>query len=411
MKCLAILWLMSRLSGMIRVMISDLADAIDTLDVPVDGDALASVLALRDRLEAKIVTAVCAFDDTDEWDTAEGCASLGAWLRIRGRMTAGDATRLARTARRLRHLPTLREAWLDGSVSGGHVATVVANLNDRTVALFRDQEDDLVPILGQVEVGAAANAMKAWAAQAREILDDDPGEPDPDRTAHLSPTLDGGRLDANLEPEAYHAAEAALRLAMGTKTDDDTRSLPQRRHDALAEVFLHYLDHQSDKIGGRHRPHLNITIGLDNLVEATGQGSFDDGAPISAADARRLACDANVHRVITRGDSSVLDYGRATRTVSAALFMVLCLRDKGCRFPGCDRPCRVTDAHHIRHWIDHGETNEHNLVLLCRHHHTVIHREGWTIELHPDASATVTYPDGRRRTSPPPNPHVLTRAA
>ena len=73
------------------------------------------VLALRDRLEAKIVTAVCAFDDTNEWDTAEGCASLGAWLRIRGRMTAGDASRLARTARRLRHLPTLRAAWLSGS--------------------------------------------------------------------------------------------------------------------------------------------------------------------------------------------------------------------------------------------------------------------------------------------------------
>jgi hypothetical protein len=392
-------------------MISTLSDAIDTLDVPTDGEGLASVLALRDRLEAKIAAAVCAFDDTNEWDTAEGCASLGAWLRVRGRMTAGDAGGLARTARRLRHLPTLRAAWLDGTVSGGHVATVVTNLNDRTVALFRGQEDDLVPVLGQVEVGAAAVAMKAWAAQAREILDDDPGEPDPDRTAHLSPTLSGGRLDANLEPEAYHAAETALRLAMGTKTDDDTRSLPQRRHDALAEVFTHYLDHQSDHIGGRHRPHLNITIGLDALTEGKGQGAFDDGTPITAADARRLACDANVHRVITRGDSSVLDYGRATRTVSAALFMVLCLRDKGCRFPGCDRPAHLTDAHHIRHWIDHGETNEHNLVLLCRHHHTVIHRDGWEIVLEPDATVVVTYPDGRRRTSPPPNPTALTHAA
>jgi hypothetical protein len=34
------------------------------------------VLALRDRLEAKIAAAVCGFDDTSEWDRAEGCASL-----------------------------------------------------------------------------------------------------------------------------------------------------------------------------------------------------------------------------------------------------------------------------------------------------------------------------------------------
>ncbi|HMJ75306.1 MAG TPA: DUF222 domain-containing protein [Iamia sp.] len=388
-------------------MIEDLTDAVDRLDLPVDGDALAAVLAVRDRLEAKIVEAVCAFDDTNEWDTQEGCASMGAWLRVRGRMTASDAARLARTARRLRSLPTLRKAWLDGTISGGHVAAVVANLTDRTAPMFAAQEDDLVPVLANAEITAAVAAMKTWAAMAKELLDDDPGEPDPDRTAHLSPTLSGGRLDANLEPEAFHAAQTALRLAMGTKTDDDPRTITQRRHDALAEVFTHYLDHQTTRLGGRHRPHLNVTIGLDTLLAAKGQGTFDDATPITAVEARRLACDANIHRVITRGDSSVLDYGRATRTISAALFSVLCLRDKGCRYPGCDRPAHMTDGHHIQHWIDHGQTAPDNLVLLCRRHHQVIHRPGWTIELGPDATVTVTTPHGRRRTSHPPDPAIL----
>ncbi|HEU5152230.1 MAG TPA: DUF222 domain-containing protein [Iamia sp.] len=392
-------------------MIEELATVVDALDVPIDADGLAAALDVRDRLEAKIVTAVCAFEDTNEWDAAEGCASLAAWLRIRGRMTGGDARRLARTARRLRRLPTLRSAWLSGTVSGGHVAAVVANLNDRSVDLFARQEDDLVPVLAGVEVGAAVVAMKAWAAHARELLEEDLSEPDPDRSAHLSPTLSGGRLDANLEPEAYHAVEAALRLAMGTKTDDDPRTLPQRRHDALAEVAVHYLDHQSDKVGGRHRPHLNVTIGLDALTDGRGQGSFHDGIPITATDARRLACDASLHRVITRGDGSILDYGRATRTVSAALFTVLALRDRGCRFPGCDRTVHRTDAHHIRHWIDGGQTDTDNLVLLCRWHHGVVHRPDWTIELRPDTTVIVTSPDGRRRTSSPPRPDLLMRAA
>jgi hypothetical protein len=316
---------------------------------------------------------------------------------------------LAKTVRRLRHLPTLRQAWLDGQVSGGHVAAVVANLSGRTAPLFREAEDDLVPVLAQLDVAEAGVAMKTWAAHARQVLDDT--EPDPDRTAHLSPTLTGGRLDANLEPEAYHAAEAALRLAMGTKTDDDTRSLPQRRHDALAEVFSHYLDHQSTRTGGHRRPHLNITIGLDSLTQERGEGFFDDGTPITAHDARRMACDANVHRVITRADGSILDYGRATRIISAALFTVLSIRDRGCRFPGCDRPCHVTDAHHIRHWIDHGHTAPDNLVLLCRYHHGVIHRPGWTIQLTPDNHVTVTTPAGRRRTSRPPDATALIVAA
>jgi hypothetical protein len=388
-------------------MIEDLTDAVDRLDLPVDGDVLASVLAVRDRLEAKIVEAVCAFDDTNEWDTQEGCASMAAWLRIRGRMTASDASRLAKTARRLRTLPTLRAAWLDGTISSGHVAAVVANLSDRTAPMFAAQEDDLVPVLAEFEIVDAVVAMKGWAAMAREILDDDPGEPDPDRTAHLSPTLSGGRLDANLEPEAFHAAQAALRLAMGTKTDDDPRTITQRRHDGLAEIFTHYLDHQTTRLGGRHRPHVNVTIGLDALTAGRGQGTFDDATPITAVEARRLACDANIHRVITRGDGSVLDYGRATRTISAALFSVLCLRDKGCRYPGCDRAAHMTDGHHIQHWIDHGETAPENLVLLCRRHHQVIHRPGWTIALQPDATVTVTTPDGRRRTSHPPNPTIL----
>ncbi|HMJ77336.1 MAG TPA: DUF222 domain-containing protein, partial [Iamia sp.] len=143
------------------------------------------------------------------------------------------------------------------------------------------------------------------------------------------------------------------------------------------------------------------------LTEGRGQGSFDDATPITAAEARRLACDANIHRVITRSDGSVLDYGRATRTISAALFSVLCLRDRGCRYPGCDRPAHTTDGHHIQHWIDHGQTAPDNLVLLCRRHHQVIHRPGWTIELRPDATVVVVGPDGRRRTSHPPNPQIL----
>jgi hypothetical protein len=54
-------------------------------------------------------------------------------------------------------------------------------------------------------------------------------------------------------------------------------------------------------------------------------------------------------------------------------------RDGGCRFPGCP-DTRFVDAHHIEHWADGGETRLDNLVLLCRHHHRLLHEGGYRIE-------------------------------
>jgi hypothetical protein len=55
-------------------------------------------------------------------------------------------------------------------------------------------------------------------------------------------------------------------------------------------------------------------------------------------------------------------------------------RDRGCTLPGCDRPPAWCDAHHAaRHWADGGITAVHTLTLLCELHHTIVHRDGWTI--------------------------------
>ena len=94
---------------------------------------------------------------------------------------------------------------------------------------------------------------------------------------------------------------------------------------------------------------------------------------ISPETARRIACDAGVSRVLTKGDSEILDVGRTTRSVPAALRRALALRDKGCTHPGCTRPHHWCDAHHIVHWADGGETSLANLVLLCRRHHRMAH--------------------------------------
>lgn len=74
-----------------------------------------------------------------------------------------------------------------------------------------------------------------------------------------------------------------------------------------------------------------------------------------------------------KGSSEPLDVGRKTPVISAALRRALAVRDRGCRFPGCDRPRSWCDAHHVVHWADGGATELANLVLLCRRHHTLTH--------------------------------------
>jgi hypothetical protein len=109
-----------------------------------------------------------------------------------------------------------------------------------------------------------------------------------------------------------------------------------------------------------------------------------------------------MHRVITDGRTTILDYGRATRTLSAALFTALVLRDQRCRWPGCDRTPQHCEGHHVWHWESGGPTRLDNLVLLCRRHHHKAHSPGWHVTLADDATLTVTAPNGRvSRTKPP----------
>ena len=76
----------------------------------------------------------------------------------------------------------------------------------------------------------------------------------------------------------------------------------------------------------------------------------------------------------------------------------LIVRDKGCAFPGCDRPASWTEAHHIVHWAHHGETKITNLVLLCEHHHTTIHHRGWKVRINQHGLPEFTPPPWLRAT-------------
>jgi Domain of unknown function (DUF222) len=115
-----------------------------------------------------------------------------------------------------------------------------------------------------------------------------------------------------------------------------------------------------------------------------GVGVLDDGTPVSAAMVRRWACDCQLIPIVLGSHSEPLDVGRASRDPSPALRRAANARDQGCAFPGCDRPPKWCITHHIAYWEHGGETSLTNLVLLCGHHHRVVHHHGWDVHIETD---------------------------
>ena len=109
-----------------------------------------------------------------------------------------------------------------------------------------------------------------------------------------------------------------------------------------------------------------------------------------------------MHRV-SDSAGTIIEYGRATRSIPAPLFNALVVRDRHCRFPNCDRPPTWCEGHHVHWWTNGGPTNLNNLVLLCSRHHHRLHSRHWRAELKPDGALVVTGPGGFSETTYPPD--------
>jgi hypothetical protein len=193
-------------------------------------------------------------------------------------------------------------------------------------------------------------------------------------------------LEGYLDPEHRAAFRSLIdQLAQPrpvTEAIADTRTAAQRNADAVLEVCGLARAAEDCPSTGGEPPHLTVTIDWDALRTGLGVATLDYGTHLSAALARQWACDAKIIPVVLGGKSEPLDVGRAMRTVPLSIRRALVARDRGCAFPGCDRPPGMCQAHHRQHWVDGGETSVDNCVLLCETHHRHVHRTGWEILIH-----------------------------
>jgi hypothetical protein len=406
---------------------------------------------------ASVLAAFRAADDCRD----DGHGSAKTWLAWQTRITDGAATGAMGWMRRLAAHPLIRGALADGQIS----ASWARKICDWTSKLPADTRDDADSILltaarggtGLDDLGRLAEELHRLTAQPDQDADDGFD----DRSLTLDTTFDGaGTLRGDLTPPAAAALSAVL-ASLGKKTGpEDTRTKPQRQHDALEEACRRLV--ASGCLPGRAGQPTQIILhmDLDRLRGLPGASDAEAAYPGPAAPPG-AECDATIVPVVTghvdpvaldrltallRGDGEAeaarrelsaqaarrivlkaaadvlsgptglaaylrtgsldgaagaislpLDTGTATDAIPAHLRRLVCLRDRHCRYPGCYQPWTVCHPHHIRPRRKGGKTSLGNLALLCTFHHLiVIHRWGWEMTLNPDGTVTVTGPDGTR---------------
>ena len=403
-----------------------LDDAVDALvNESIDGvssDALgADLVEIRrssDRLEAEFIRRLHRFDRA-HGAAADGGVSTVSWLRSRCGMTVKAAAYRVHLARTLGQLPATLDSARAGRASFTNVAMIAHLAEDVGVEQVAPFESILV---GAAET-LGPGAMRVLTQATRLHLDPD-GVLADDNHAHerrwfeCEETYDHVYvLRGELDAESGALVKTAIDALSHGLDRDERRTASQRRADALVELAAAQLRCGEHRDVHGQRPHLTLTVSAETLragAAADAQPAELSGVgPIHPETARRIACDA-ARTVVTvappTGDGSVaatavvqdrdggvstrampLSVGRTTRTVPAHIRTALHLRDRGCRFPGCDRLPAWTEGHHIIHWADGGPTELGNLVSLCRPHHRAVHEQGWRIQI-ADGSAVVEPP-------------------
>ena len=144
---------------------------------------------------------------------------------------------------------------------------------------------------------------------------------------------------------------------------------------------------------------------VSRLRQRNSRGRRSPKGKSTAETSRRIACDSSIVTINEEKNGEPLSIGRRSRTIPSPMRRALRARDKGCCCPGCTNTGFV-DWHHIEHWADGGETSLDNLVVLCRHHHHLVHEGGFVCEKSADGIISFKGQREHRLEPSPPVPGV-----
>jgi len=352
------------------------AEELSGVAVSAIGEDLKELFRHRNAIDAEIQRRLRRFERGEGY-TADGCLTAKAWLRWNCHLTFSAASDRVEVARQLEPLELTSRALAEGDISYQHAA-LIARTAERLGEKFEGPAEQILVELARMEdpvVLRRAVVHLRHCVEPDGVLEDSNQEHQR-RFLHLSQTF-GGMFVLNGQFGADDGAtlQTALDALMTPPAPDDPRCTSERRADALTDMARRQLDlGELPRVGG-HKPHLMVTVEMATLTREPGSraAELEWSQPIPAETARRIACDCALTPVV---DGEAHGTGRV---VPGWMRRALVVRDKHCRFPGCDIPAAWTDAHHIRHWADGGPTKLWNLILLCRRHHRLVHEGRWQL--------------------------------
>ncbi len=372
-----------------------------------DADVAAVIAAAEALIRKAQSVQTTAVAEATRRDLATSVAATGltAWLSGLLTVKPAPAKRVSRLAEQLAAgVEATRQALAAGAIDVDQaevIASAVGALPSEVGDGLRGKAECY--LLEQAELhhagvlaGLAAHLLDVVApdladAKLAEALEREERRDATRRNTFSATATHRGRmaLRGELDPESWALVAAALEPlaapASGVDADGvqvrDQRSVGQRHADALVEVCSRTLATETLPTSGGFPAHVAVTIDYDRLRETAGVGLLDTGAPIPAEDVRRVLCDAGVLPVVLDSTGVPLDVGRLRRVFSRELRRAVQVRDIGCALPGCTRPAAWCQVHHLAHWVNNGTTSLDNAVLLCGHHHRVIHRNQWTVRM------------------------------
>jgi hypothetical protein len=384
----------------------DRVDDVDPMYMPTPAKAAALVELARisSRVQVLLGRVLAGADDVALDD---GARSAAAWLAHRTRTSYGPAAAAVGLGEALDG----RWQQLGAAVSAGQVNVEQARVIVRALDELPSDLDPELALKAEAHLVAEAAFFdpKRLRILGRKVLE------------VVAPEVFEDQERRRLEDEERRARETTS-LTMRTR-GDGTTDIRARVSDAVAARLKTYLeaftaprrghlDQGPDHIDpdtGRRVPHavrlghafgallealpaqvlprhggsattLVVTLDYDRLRARLGSAELSTGDVISASEAMRLACTADLVPVVLNGDGVPLHLGRARRLFDEAQRRAMGIRDGHCRAHGCDLPAAWCEAHHKTDWCRGGKTDIADGVLLCPWHHHRAHDPAFDTE-------------------------------
>jgi len=212
---------------------------------------------------------------------------------------------------------------------------------------------------------------------------------DPESAALVGDLYDRATSPRRGGPRFVNPTDTAISEAVLS----DTRTTDQLVSDVFLDLLRSGADADSSQLLGTGAPQLRVLITEEAAATRRGHGHIEgQSTPISIETVERLGCSGSVETIVFDSGGSVIDLGREQRLYSRRQRVALAARDGGCMWGDCDRPPSWCEAHHTKFWArDGGSTNLEDGILLCRHHHLLLHNNGWEI-IHLDGKYSLIPP-------------------